>query len=244
MTTQQSRHWERNERQSWRRSRGDDDWRRQERKHSNTIDESSQNWKTEIHRRDEEDRTKGDKWKQSDQDQIDVTNKGTSEKTNVQTRWNTQEYKWMHVPDYEHYAPTPALELMKGILSYVATTERDKYHVVTVVHVRRVYFYAESLSKRIVELSEYWRLRYSDKMSWNIERLLKQYEKECMDELMRNREWISDVWHDDGKDIKIIFQIFVWKLMGVVHDNGILLAESRSLTDTVRKFLRKRYETR
>ena len=34
------------------------------------------------------------------------------------------------------------------------------------------------------------------------------------------------------------------KLVGVVHDDDILLAGPRSLVDAVRKSLRKRYETR
>ena len=50
-----------------------------------------------------------------------VTNTGTPEKKkNVRARWVAQEYKWMDGPDSEHDAPTPGLELVKGVLSHAA----------------------------------------------------------------------------------------------------------------------------
>ena len=63
------------------------------RKHSDTIGQSSRNRRAEIHRKDEGirgGRSKGGKWKQSDQD----TNTRTPEKPNVRTRWVALEFKW------------------------------------------------------------------------------------------------------------------------------------------------------
>ena len=51
-----------------------------------------------------------------------VTNKGTPGKPNVRARWVAQEYKWMDGPDCEHYAPTPGLDLVKGVLSHAAAS--------------------------------------------------------------------------------------------------------------------------
>ena len=85
-----------------------------------------------------------------------VTNKGTPEKPNVRARWVAQEYKWMDGPDCEHYAPTPGLDLVKGVLGHAAAAGKSKDHVVAVVDVRRAYFYAEPLPKTFVELPDYF----------------------------------------------------------------------------------------
>ena len=50
-------------------------------------------------------------------------------------------------PDCEHCAPTPGLDLVKGVLIHAAAAGKSKDHVVTVVDVRRAYFYAEPLPK-------------------------------------------------------------------------------------------------
>ena len=84
-----------------------------------------------------------------------VTNKGTPEKPNVLVRWVAQEFKWMDAPDSEHYAPTPGMELVKCVLSHVATAGRNKDHIVAVVDVRRACFYAEPLPKTFVELPDH-----------------------------------------------------------------------------------------
>ena len=83
-----------------------------------------------------------------------VTNKGTPEKPNVRARWVAQEFKWMDGPDGEHYAPTPGLELVKGVLSHAAAAGRNKDHIVAVVDVRRTYFCAELFPKTFVELPD------------------------------------------------------------------------------------------
>ena len=54
----------------------------------------------------------------------------------------------------EHHAPTPGLELVKGVLSHVAAAGRNKDHVVAAVDVRRAYFFAEPLPKTFVELPD------------------------------------------------------------------------------------------
>ena len=58
----------------------------------------------------------------------------------------------MDGPDCKHYAPTPGLDLVKGVLSHAAAAGKSKDHVVAVVDVRRAYFYAEPLPKTFVEL--------------------------------------------------------------------------------------------
>ena len=78
-----------------------------------------------------------------------VTNKGTPEKPNVRARWVAQEYKWKDWPDCKHYAPTPGLDLVKGVLSHAAAAGKSKDHVVAVVDVRRVCFCAEPLPKDV-----------------------------------------------------------------------------------------------
>ena len=67
-----------------------------------------------------------------------------------------REYKWMDGPDCEYYAPTPGLDLVKGVLSHAAAAGKSKDHVVAVVDVRRAYFYAEPLPKTFVELLDYF----------------------------------------------------------------------------------------
>ena len=62
----------------------------------------------------------------------------------------------MDGPDCEHYAQTPGLDLVKGILSHVAAAGKSKDHVVAVVDVRRAYFQAEPLPKTFVELPDYF----------------------------------------------------------------------------------------
>ena len=64
----------------------------------------------------------------------------------------------MDGPDCEHYAPTPGLELVKGVLSHVAAAGRDKDHVVAVVDIRCAYVHAEPLPKTFVELPHYYDL--------------------------------------------------------------------------------------
>ena len=58
-------------------------------------------------------------------------------------------------PDCEHHAPTPGLDLVKGVLSHAAAAGRNNDHIVAVVDVRRAYFYAEPLPKTFVELPDY-----------------------------------------------------------------------------------------
>ena len=58
----------------------------------------------------------------------------------------------MDGPDSEHYASTPGLELVKGVLSHAAAVGRNKGHIVAVVDVRRAYFHAEPLPKTFGEL--------------------------------------------------------------------------------------------
>ena len=54
------------------------------------------------------------------------------------------------------YAPTPGLDLVKGVLSHAAAAGKSKDHVVAVVDVRRAYFYAEPLPQTFVELLDYF----------------------------------------------------------------------------------------
>ena len=56
--------------------------------------------------------------------------------------------------DNEHYAPTPGLELVKGVLSHAAAPGRNMDLIVAVVDVRRAYFYAEPLPKTFKELPD------------------------------------------------------------------------------------------
>ena len=108
-----------------------------------------------------------------------VTNKGTPEKPNVRARWVAQEYKWMDGPDCEHYAPTPGLDLVKGVLSHVAAAGKSKDHVVAVVDVRRAYFYAEPLPKTFVELPDYFDIDTLDKMLREIETVPVRNKTSC-----------------------------------------------------------------
>ena len=84
------------------------------------------------------------------------TNKGTPVKPNVRARWVAQEYKWRDGPDCEHYAPTPGLDLVKGVLNHAVAAGNSKDHVVAVVDVRRAYFFAEPLPKTFVELPDHF----------------------------------------------------------------------------------------
>ena len=61
----------------------------------------------------------------------------------------------MDDPDSEHYAPTPGLELVKGVLSHAAEGGRNRDHIVEVVDVRRAHLYAELLLKTPVEVPDY-----------------------------------------------------------------------------------------
>ena len=56
--------------------------------------------------------------------------------------------------DCKHYALTPGLELVKGVLSHAVTAGRNKDHIVAVVDVRRAYFYTGLLPKTFVELPD------------------------------------------------------------------------------------------
>ena len=60
----------------------------------------------------------------------------------------------MDDPDCGHCAPTPGLELVKGVLSHGAAAGRNKDHIVAVCDVRRAYLYAEPLPKTFVELPD------------------------------------------------------------------------------------------
>ena len=53
--------------------------------------------------------------------------------------------------DCEHYAPTPGLELVKGVLCHAAAAGRNNDHIVAVVDVRRAHFYAEPLPKTLLD---------------------------------------------------------------------------------------------
>ena len=54
----------------------------------------------------------------------------------------------MDGPDCEHYAPTPGLDLVKGVLSHAAAAGKSRDHVVAVVDVGRVHISMQSLSQR------------------------------------------------------------------------------------------------
>ena len=173
-----------------------------------------------------------------------VTNEGTPEKPNVPARWVAQEYKWMDGPDCGHHAPTPGLELVKGVLSHAAAAGRNKDHVVAVVDVRRAYFYAEPLPKTFVELLDYCDLdaltRCCGRLRcclYGTRQALRLWQREI-------EKGIKAAGMVMGKMSKCSFKCPCGKLVGVVHGDDILLAGPRSLVDAARKSLRKRCETR
>ena len=51
--------------------------------------------------------------------------------------------------DCEHYAPTPGLDLVKGVLSCAVAAGKSSDNVAAVVDVRRAFFYAEPLPKTL-----------------------------------------------------------------------------------------------
>ena len=77
------------------------------------------------------------------------TDKGQPGKPNVRARWVAKEYKTHARP--ELHAPTPPLEVLKVVLSEIATSTRGG-KVVALVDVRGVYFYAPARRRVFVEL--------------------------------------------------------------------------------------------
>ena len=68
----------------------------------------------------------------------------------IRTKWvvTNKGNKWMDGPDCEHYAPTPGLDLVKGVLSHAAAAGKSKDHVVRQA--------CEPLPKTCVELLDYF----------------------------------------------------------------------------------------
>ena len=150
----------------------------------------------------------------------------------------------MDGPDCEHYAPTPGLELVKGVLSHAAAAGRNKDHVVAVVDVRRAYFYAEPLAKTFVELPDYYDLDTQTRCCGRLRRCLygtRQAARSWQREMETGNKAAGIVM---GKMSKCSFKSLRGKLVGVVHGDDILLAGPRSLVAAARKSLRKRFETR
>ena len=165
-----------------------------------------------------------------------VTNKGTPEKPNVRARWVAQEYKRMDGPDCEHCAPTPGLDLVKGVLS--------KDHVVAVVDVRRAYFYAELLPKTFVELPDYFDMDTRTRCCGRLRRCLFGTRQAARSWQREMDQGIKAAGMVIGEMLKCSFKSPCGKLVGVVHGDDILLSGPRSLVDAVRNSLRKRYEIR
>ena len=69
------------------------------------------------------------------------TNKGTTEKPNVRSRWVAREFNTGPCPGL--YAPTPPLEGVKLVVSAAASSV-DPDVVILIVDVRRAFFYAKS----------------------------------------------------------------------------------------------------
>ena len=86
-----------------------------------------------------------------------VTNKGSEDHPNVRARWVAQEFKSMDGPDHgRHYAGTPGLDMVKGVLGHAASMMDHSDVVVAVVDVRRAYFYAKPEENTFVELPDYF----------------------------------------------------------------------------------------
>ena len=85
----------------------------------------------------------------------------------------------MDGPNCEHYAPTPGLELVKGVLSHAAAAGRNKDYTVAVVDVRRAYFHAELVPTTFVVLPCLLRIRHPDKMLRETEPLPVRGETGC-----------------------------------------------------------------
>ena len=174
-----------------------------------------------------------------------VTNKGTPEKPNVRARWVAQKYKWRDGADCEHYAPTPGLDLVKGVLTHAAAAEKSKDHVVAVVDVRRAYFFAQPLPKTFVELPDYFDIDTGTRCCGRLRRCLygtRQAARSLQREI--EEKGIKAAGMVIGGMSKCSFKSPCGKLVGVVHGDDILLLGPRSLVDAVRNSLRKRCEIR
>ena len=115
--------------------------------------------RAEIHREDESTRcgrSKGGKWKQSDQNQMGCHEQRNTGETKSPGSTGCTGVQRMDGRDCEHYVPPPGLDLVKGVLSHAAAAGKSKDHVVAVVDVRRAYFFAEPLPRTFVELPDYF----------------------------------------------------------------------------------------
>ena len=143
----------------------------------------------------------------------------------------------MDGPDCEHHAPTPALELVKGVLSNAAAAGRNKDHVVAVVDVRRAYFNAEPLPKTFVELPDYYDFDTWTRCCGRLRRCLYGTRQAVGSWQREMEKGIKAAGMVMGKMSKCAFKSPCGKLVGVVHGDDILLARPRSLGDAARKSL-------
>ena len=150
----------------------------------------------------------------------------------------------MDGPDCEHYAPTPGLDLVKGVLSHAAAAGKSKDHVVAVVDVRRAYFYAEPLPKTFVELPDYFDIDTRTRCCGKLRRCLYGTRQAARSWQREIEKGIKAAGMVIGEMSKCSFKSLCGKLVGVVHGDDILLSGPRSLVDAVRNSLRKRYEIR
>ena len=127
----------------------------------------------------------------------------------------------MDGPDCEHYAPTPGLELVKGVLSHAAAAGRNKDHVVAVVDVRRAYFYAKPIPKTFVELPDY-DLDTQTRCCGRLRRCLYGTRPAARSWQREMEKAIKAAGMVMGKMSKCSFKSPCGKLMGVVRDDDIM----------------------
>ena len=114
-------------------------------------------------------------------------------------------------PIVSFYAPTPELELLKGVLSHAATAERVNDHVVAVVDVRRACFNAaEPLPKTIVELPDYFDIDTRTRCCGIPRRCMYRTRQAA-------RSWQREVEKGikaAGKDVEVFFQVYMREIGG------------------------------
>ena len=176
-----------------------------------------------------------------------VTNKGSDDHPNVRARWVAQEFKSMDGPDHgKHYAATPGLDLVKGVLGHAASlrSRPGTDVVVAVVDVRRAYFYAKPQENTYVELPDYFdaetRRTHCAKLCrclYGTRQAARAWQRELEGALRESGVTV-------GTMSRCTFRSECGQLVGTVHGDDILLAGPRDLVVRVRGSLRKRYETR